>query len=133
MLAQFGPGLVDPPGHWYQRSPTLPHTMDAPPGHGPGERINHVAYADALVYVSARCGVYAVYVWHAHVRPPPRVRIGDRRTRVLERYRDVVCEKVAGTMEHPSRDYCRVQVGQYYLWFGEDPVRSVVIALTPIY
>ena len=131
--AVFGPGLVDPPPADNQPSPTLPGGMEAPPGSRPGTQISTIAYADALVYVSADCGVYAIYAWRKGTTTARGVRLGDSRARVKARYAEIECGEIAGGPGYPRRVSCRTKVGEHHLWFGEDPVRSVAIALSPMY
>jgi hypothetical protein len=129
--AVFGPGLIDPPPAGHQPSPTLPGGMEAPPGSR--ARITVVAYADALVYVSAGCGVYAIYVWRQGTTTARGVRLGDSRSRVEARYAGMECGEIAGEFGYPRRVYCRGRVGAHHLWFGEDPVRTVAISLSRMY
>jgi hypothetical protein len=130
VLVVLGPGLVDPPPAGNQPSPTLPGGLESPPGHQPGRWIARVAYADALVYVSADCGVYAIYVWRKDTTTARGVRLGDSRARVKARYPELECGEVPGGLGYPRRVYCRGAVGAHHLWLGEDPVRTVAIALS---
>jgi hypothetical protein len=129
----FGPGIIDPPPSRNPKAPALPGGLEAPPGSRPGTRISRVAYSDALVYVAESCGVYAICVWRKGTSTACGVHLGDSRASIQARHHDSQCGHVHDDLEHPGYKYCRARVGAHYLWFGEDPIRSVAIALCPVY
>ena len=73
-------------------------------------------------------GVHAMYVWAAGGRTSSGVRIGDDMSEVPARYpRTQGLE--AGEDEVPP---CIVRVGRRFLAFGEDPIRSITLASSPL-
>jgi hypothetical protein len=74
--------------------------------------------------------VYAFFITRPGTRTSRHVGIGSSLDEVRSAYPDARCAHHDGG-EYVDYDYCRVHLGPHrWLWFGENPVRSVGLSTT---
>ena len=89
-------------------------------------------YEDVAYLVSPTVGVFSMATLAEGARTRAGVAVGDDVARVRERYRGVRCgEAVAGEPlfggDVPKYPWCRVQVGDVRVFFGDDPIESITL------
>jgi hypothetical protein len=132
----LGPGkdgrmLRITPDHVDFTSLGLPWTEDPVPG----VRMRDVVTMrrDGLsLLVAPHHGAYAIFVWRRNAQTTRGVRVGDDLETVPREYSDFRCGVRNRTSEYPSYPYCLGRVGDTYVWFGQDPIRSITVASTPL-
>ena len=98
----------------------------------PPRRPATLHYEDAAYLVSPTAGVFAMASLAEDARTRAGVGVGDDLTLVRERYDEVRCgESVAGESifggETPMYPWCRADVGDIRVFFGEDPIESITL------
>jgi hypothetical protein len=109
----------------------LPWTLDPIPGVRI-TRVLRMRYDDVTVDVAPDKGAYAFFVWRPGTRTTGGVRIGDRLESAERRYRGFHCGIRNRDSEYTPYPYCTGRVGETYVWFGQDPIRSITISSTPL-
>ena len=89
-------------------------------------------YGDTAYLVSPSVGVFSMATLAEGARTRAGVAVGDDLARVRERHRGARCgEAVAGEPlfggDVPKYAWCRVQVGDVRVFFGDDPVESITL------
>jgi hypothetical protein len=109
----------------------LPWTEDPVPG----VRMRDVVTMrrDGLsLLVAPHHGAYAIFVWRRGAQTTRGIEVGDDLETVPREYEDFRCGVRNRTSEYPSYPYCTGRVGDTYIWFGQDPIRSITVASTPV-
>jgi hypothetical protein len=115
---------------------TGPPSIPSPPS-DQGSRVRPVTlhYDDTAYIVSPTAGVYAMATLAEDARTRADVGVGDELARVREAYETVECgEAIAGEPligdEYPTYPWCRTRIGRIRVFFGEDPIESITMAVT---
>ena len=76
--------------------------------------------------------VYELFVTAEGARTREGVRIGDDLDEAESAYPQLDCDTAYENSEYPEYPYCTGRVARArYVWFGEDPIRSIVISKYP--
>lgn len=111
----------------------LPYTTDAPAQLSELGGLQLLRYDHASFEATGGAGVFAMYIAVKGVRTAKGVKIGDRLAGVREAYSNAECATRNRDSEYVSYPYCLVRVTQArYLWFGQDPIRSLALASVPM-
>jgi hypothetical protein len=89
-------------------------------------------YSDTTVLVSPRDGAYAVLGWGDGAETQDGVGVGDSLAAARRRYRGLRCAVRNDGTEHPSYPYCTARIGGLYVWFGQDPIKSISLSRVPL-
>ncbi len=111
----------DPPAR-----PPIPRTR-------PREDIRDLRYRNVVFSASTtRAGVYYFAVTSPRARTSRGVRIGDSLTRARQAYHGLLhCDTANQGTEYQTYPYCGARLGRHlYLYFGQDPIRSIAFAST---
>jgi hypothetical protein len=109
----------------------LPWTLDPVPGVRRTEVLT-IRRNGVSLLVAPRVGAYAVFVWRPGARTTEGIAVGDALDAARTRYDDLRCAARNRDSEYASYPYCTGRVGDNYLWFGQDPIRSISVASTPL-
>lgn len=107
----------------------IPWTLDTPPG-TPRTRVLSMHYQGLSFVVAPKTGMYAFFAYHSAARTTRGVAIGDPLNSARARYRGLRCDVRNRNSEYAPYPYCAGKVGDQYLWFGQDPIRSITISST---
>lgn len=111
----------------------FPFTISPPrrptPSYHP--RIVSMRYRDAGFLLERRVGVYAIAITADTAETAEGIGIGSTRGEIKKRYPRLVCGKAHARAEAAPRPFCSGRVAKgVHVWFGEDPVRSILFATT---
>jgi hypothetical protein len=109
----------------------LPWTLDPVPGVS-RKKVLTMRRDGVSMLVAPRTGAYAVFVWRPRARTSRGVAVGDDLDAARERYEDLRCDVRNRNSEYGSYPFCEGRVGDTYVWFGQDPIRSISLASTPL-
>jgi hypothetical protein len=109
----------------------LPWTLDPLPG-VPRTRVQTMLYDGMSFLVAPREGAYAFFVWRPRARTTSGVRIGDSLESAVRRHPRLRCGVRNRATEYVAYPYCKGRVGDNYVWFGQDPIRSITVSATPL-
>lgn len=109
----------------------LPWTLDSLPGVR-RTRVLTLFYDRMSVLVAPRMGAYAFFVWRPHARTTSGVRLGDSLTSAVRRHPGLRCGIRNRASEYVPYPYCKGRLGDNYIWFGQDPIRSITVSATPL-
>jgi hypothetical protein len=60
------------------------------------------------------------------------VRIGDPLKTSVRRHPGLRCRIRNRNSEYIPYPYCKGKLGETYVWFGQDPIKSITISTTPM-
>jgi hypothetical protein len=109
----------------------LPWTLAPLPG-ARRDRVRTMRYDGISFLVEPKRGAYAAFVWHRGAETRAGVRIGEELMPAAARYDGLRCDVRNQGTEYVSYPYCVGRIGAYYLWLGQDPIRSITVASTPL-
>lgn len=109
----------------------LPWTLDPIPG-VPRARVQTLRYGGMSVLVAPGHGAYAFFIWRSGTQTTRGVRIGDSLKSATRHYRGLRCATRNRNSEYVPYRYCAGRVGKTYLWFGQNPIRSISVSATPL-
>ena len=95
--------------------------------------IRTVAYRNVVFLVSStRAGVYYFGITASGARTSRGVGIGDSLARARATYGQILhCATADQGTEYPQFPYCGARLGRHlYIYFGQDPIRSIAFAST---
>lgn len=113
----------------------FPYTISPPRrgGRGSGLSIRSMQYRGVGFLVERRAGVYTVGITAKGAVSRRGVGIGSSREDVMRRYPRLNCGTQNNRPEGIPRPYCagRIRRG-IHVWFGQDPVQSIIITTQPL-
>lgn len=95
-------------------------------------RVLTMRYDELTVDIAPRQGAYAFFVWRPDARTTSGIRIGDRLKSAAQRHPGFRCGIRNRNSEYTPYPYCKGRVGDIYVWFGQDPIRSITLSSTPL-
>jgi hypothetical protein len=107
----------------------LPWTLDPLPG-VERTRVLTMRRDGMSLLVAPRSGAYAISVWLSGARTKEGVAVGDDLEAASETYSGLRCGIRNRGTEYVEYPYCKGRLGKTYLWFGQDPIRSITVAST---
>lgn len=109
----------------------IPWTLDPLPGVR-RSRVLTMIYNGISFLVAPDSGAYAFSVWNPDARTTSAVRIGDQLESARRRHPGLRCGIRNRDSEYTPYPYCKGRVGDNYVWFGQDPIRSITVSATPL-
>jgi hypothetical protein len=127
-----GSGDVTPLGYGPAAALGLPNV--APPtGLGPRDRVQIARYRGVTFLIAPRVGAYSVALALPGATTANGVAIGDALATTKEKYPGLRCGTVDRSAEYGPLRYCSGEVAKgRYIWFGQDPIRSITLTIRPM-
>jgi len=106
-----------------------PTSSQPPPRTGP---ITAYRYRGLLLELTSQ-GLYAFTITDGDAETRHGVGVGDSLATVRRAYPDLHCGTANEGTEYITFPYCGDRIApQRYVWFGEDPIRSISLSVTPL-
>lgn len=96
------------------------------------ERVAALYYRGLYFLYTPKTGVYHLATWRKGAHTKAGIRLGDRLADARRRYPRLKCGVRNQHSEYQEYPYCRGRVGRLWIWFGQDPIRSITISATSI-
>jgi hypothetical protein len=98
---------------------------------GIGHGVEHLRYRD-VTFVTCEGKLFEMFITHPKAKTALGLGIGDRLDDVTAAYSGMDCVETAYGDFGEELKYCSGRRGPYYLYFGGDPIRSLVLATVPL-
>jgi hypothetical protein len=106
-----------------------PTASAPPPRTGP---ITGYRYRGLLLELTSQ-GLYAMTATDGNAETRRGVGVGDSLATIRRAYPNLECGTANEGTEYVTFPYCGGRLGpRRYVWFGEDPIRSISLAVTPL-
>lgn len=111
----------------------LPGVIDPPREGIPIERFGLLRYRHLSISFAPGTGAYVIKIAIPGARTLAGVGLGDSLETARDAYSKMRCDVQNRDSEYVAYPYCTTKLADgLYIWFGQDPIRSITLSSTPL-
>lgn len=111
----------------------LPGIIDPPRDGTPIERFGLLRYRQLSITFAPPTGAFVIKIAIPGARTLAGVGVGDPLAAARGAYANMRCDVQNRNSEYVAYPYCTTKLENgFYIWFGQDPIRSITLSSTPL-